>query len=188
MSAWTLLLIAVGVSADAFAVAVGRGLGMRRLDWRAAAALAGAFGAAQAVMPLMGALLGSQLAHYVTSVDHWVAFGLLGVVGARMLRGAWRGDGEDGVSGVRIGWRELLVLAVATSIDALAVGISFAFLEIDVLAAAAVIGVTTLLLSLGGVLVGSRAGARVRRPAEAVGGLVLIGMGTRILLSHLAVV
>jgi len=186
MSLWTLLLIAVGVSADAFAVAIGKGLAMRRLHWQPALRLGVAFGVAQAVMPLLGWLLGSQLAHDVTSIDHWVAFVLLGAVGGRMLRGAW-GEHDAAVPG-RIGWRELVVLAVATSIDALAVGISFAFLDVDIVGAAVLIGVTTLVLSLVGVVVGQRAGARFRGPAEAVGGVVLIGIGTRILLTHLAVI
>ena len=189
MSLWILLLIAVGVSADAFAVAIGKGFGMRRLDWRAATRLAAAFGLAQAAMPLLGWLLGSQLAHYITSIDHWVAFVLLGAVGGRMLLGAWTDDDDTSArpSGL-IGWRELLVLSVATSVDALAVGISFAFLEVDIVAAAGLIGVITFGLALAGVVVGQRAGSRLRGPAEAVGGVVLIGIGTRILLTHLAVI
>ena len=113
MSLWTLLLISVGVSADAFAVAVGRGLPMRRLDGREAVRLGLAFGTAQAVMPLLGWLLGSQLAHYVTSIDHWVAFVLLGAVGGRMLRGAWAEEEDAGeLAARRVGRRELLVLSV----------------------------------------------------------------------------
>ena len=185
MSLITLLLVAVGLSADAFAVALGKGLGTTRLRWRSALSLAVAFGVAQALMPLVEWLLGSQLARWISSLDHWVAFALLGVVGGKMLRDAWAGDDAEPADG--LSWREVLVLSVATSIDALAVGIGFAFLEVDVLAAAALIGVTTLLLSLAGVVLGSRVGARARRPAEAAGGVVLIGIGTRILLTHLAV-
>ena len=189
MSLLTLLVISVGVSADAFAVAVGKGLGTPRLDWRAATRLAVAFGIAQAVMPLLGWLLGSQLARYITSIDHWVAFVLLGVVGGRMLRGAWSAKDDAGEQPTgTIGWREVAVLSVATSIDALAVGISFAFLDVNVLGAAALIGVTTLALSLLGVVIGVRAGARFRGPAEAVGGVVLLGIGTRILLTHLELI
>ena len=188
MSFWALLLIAVGISADAFAVALGKGLAMRRLDWRTTLRLAGAFALAQAVMPVIGWFLGSQLAHYVTSVDHWIAFVLLGVVGGKMLRDAWSADVEGAGDGALLPGRELLVLSVATSIDALAVGISLAFFEIDILGAAGLIGVTTLLLAVAGVVLGHRAGSRFRRPAEAVGGVVLIGIGTRILLTHLALV
>jgi putative Mn2+ efflux pump MntP len=191
MSFWPLLLISVGVAADAFAVSVGKGLAMSRLDWRAASRLALAFGLAQAAMPVVGWLLGSQLARYITSIDHWVAFLLLGAVGSHMLRSAWAEDEQEGGPGSgrgQVGTRELVVLSVATSIDALAVGISLALLRADIVAAAALIGVVTFALSLVGVVVGHRAGARFRRPAEAVGGVVLIGIGTRILLSHLAVI
>jgi putative Mn2+ efflux pump MntP len=188
MSLPTLLLIALGVSADAFAVAIGKGLQMRRFDPRQAAALAVTFGLFQALMPLLGYLLGTGLERYITEVDHWVAFALLGLVGARMIREALRADPHDGVAGnPALHPRELLVLGVATSIDALAVGIGFAFLEVNVALAVALIGVITLLLSFGGVALGQRAGARYRRPAEIVGGGILIAIGTKILLNHLGV-
>ncbi len=185
----TLLLIAFGVSADAFAVAVGKGLGMRRLQLRTAATLAVAFGLAQGLMPVLGWLLGTQLADAIVELDHWIAFGLLAFVGARMVREALRSDrGDDpapGAGGLQV--RELLLLSVATSIDALAVGISFAFLDVSILAAASLIGGVTLVLSFAGVVIGQRAGARFRRPAEVAGGLVLIGIGLKILLDHLGV-
>ena len=185
MSTFGLFFIAIGVSADAFAVAVGKGLAMRRLNLRAALSIAVAFGLAQALMPVAGWLLGSQMSQYITAFDHWIAFGLLGLVGGKML---FEAAATDDKSDARpLTWHELAVLAVATSIDALAVGISFAFLDVDILAAAALIGVTTLLISLAGVTVGHRAGARFRGPAEIVGGLVLIGIGLQILLEHLHV-
>jgi putative Mn2+ efflux pump MntP len=179
----TLMFIALGVSADAFAVAVGKGLGMRRLDVRAAGAIAVAFGAAQAVMPLLGWLLGSQMERLITSFDHWVAFGLLATLGGKMLWEARR-RGEEG-AGSALGRRELLVLSAATSIDALAVGISFAFVSVSILRAVLLIGATTTVVALAGVLLGHRAGARWRRPAELAGGAVLILIGLRILLTHL---
>ncbi len=187
LSLLTLLLLAVGVSADAFAVAVGKGLGMPRLRAGDALRLAVAFGLAQAVMPLIGYVLGAQLARYVMSVDHWVVFVLLGAIGLTMLHQAWRGNDDEKDQPGEISHRQLLVLSVATSIDALAVGIGFAFLDVNLLGAVSLIGVTTFGLTLLGVVVGHRAGARFRRPAEAAGGLVLIGIGTRILLSHLGV-
>ena len=183
----TVLLLAVGVSADAFAVAVTQGLRMRRLQLRLALLIAVTFGVFQGLMPLLGYLVGSQLDQWVTEVDHWVAFGLLALVGGKMLRealGAHEDEPPD--RQLVLTRRELLVLAVATSIDALAVGISFAFLDIDVLTAVVVIGLTTCLLSFGGVLLGQRAGARFRRPAEVAGGLILIAIGTRILVDHLS--
>lgn len=201
MSFAAVLLIAMGVSADAFAVALGKGLTMRRLHGPTAASIAVAFGAAQALMFLVGWLLGAQLETYVTAVDHWVAFALLLLVGGAMLFEARSGDEDDvvepsapaGGSGAlatrsRVAPRELLVLSVATSIDALAVGISSALLDVDLVVAATVIGLVTASLSFAGVVLGQRAGARLRGPAEVAGGLVLIAIGTRILLQHLGVV
>ena len=202
MSFAALLLIAMGVSADAFAVALGKGLTMRRLHRPTAVTIAAAFGGAQALMFLVGWLLGAQLETYVTSVDHWIAFALLLLVGGAMLFEARSGEDEADTAEVdepdagdgsvatrrRVAPRELLVLAVATSIDALAVGISSALLDVDIVAAVLVIGVVTCVLSFAGVVLGQRAGARWREPAEVAGGLVLIAIGTRILLQHLGVV
>lgn len=179
-----MLIIALGVSADAFAVAVTQGVRMRRFSWRTALLVAATFGVFQGGMPLLGHLVGSQLEQSITAFDHWVAFGLLAVVGVKMLREALGPADEDAGGGV-LTRRELLVLAVATSIDALAVGITFAFIDVDVVTAVALIALTTFVLSLTGVALGSRAGARYRRPAEVVGGLVLIAIGTRILVEHL---
>ena len=184
MSALTLVLVALGVSADAFAVAVGKGLERRRRDLRQALVVAAVFGAFQAGMPLLGWFVGSELEDLVTSVDHWVAFVLLAAVGGRMLHEALAADGPAPARG--IGWRELLVLALATSVDALAVGITFAFLPLRILPAVLLIGATTAVVSFGGVLLGQRAGARWRRPAELAGGVVLIGIGVKILLDHLS--
>lgn len=194
MSLPALLLVAFGVSADAFAVAVGKGLGMRRLHRRTAMVLAVAFGSAQGLMTLLGWVLASQLQRFITSFDHWVAFGLLALVGLRMLREAVTGHAAEtaetgaqgGGTGLLIRPRELLMLAVATSIDALAIGISLAIVDVSILLAAALIGAVTFGVCLAGVALGYRAGARWRRPAEAVGGLILIGIGLTILLDHLA--
>lgn len=202
MSVPALLLIAFGVSADAFAVAVGKGLKMRRFDAGTAAVIAVAFGLAQALMPLLGWLLGSQLENLITGVDHWVAFGLLALVGGKMLREALTADRDDleaqieAASPVTSGTetrmlvepRQLLVLAVATSIDALAVGISLALVDVNILAAVALIGAVTCVLSFAGVAVGQRAGAQLRGRAEVAGGLILIGIGLKILLDGLGVV
>jgi putative Mn2+ efflux pump MntP len=183
VSPFTLTFIALGVSADAFAVAVGKGLGMRRFDLRAAATIAVAFGTFQAGMPLLGWLLGSQMERIITSFDHWIAFGLLAVAGGKML---WEGFGDtDAHPDATPGWHELLVLSTATSIDALAVGIGLAFLPISILPVVLLIGATTAVLSLGGVVLGHRAGARWRRPAVLAGGVILILIGLRILLDHL---
>jgi putative Mn2+ efflux pump MntP len=196
MSFLTLLLIALGLSADAFAVAVGKGLTMRRLHVPTMLAIAAAFGFAQGAMPVIGWLLGAQLQQYIEEYDHWIAFGLLAIVGGKMLREAFSDDEEDvpaadaGASGgvaLLVPVRELVVLAVATSIDALAVGIGFAFLEVNILGAAVLIGVVTFLLSAVGVVLGHRAGRRWRQPAEIAGGLVLIAIGIKIVLDHTGV-
>lgn len=187
MPLWTLLLVALGVSADAFAVALGKGLHIRRLGVRDAAAIALSFGGFQALMPLIGWFVGVRLQGYITEVDHWVAFGLLALIGGKMLHEALTAGPDDEPDEDHVGVRELLVLSVATSIDALAVGVSLAFLDVSILGAAALIGVVTAVVSLVGVVVGHRAGLRFRGPAEIAGGVVLILIGLRILLEHLGV-
>lgn len=187
MSLVTLLLVSVGLAADAFAVSVGKGLQTRRLTPRYALALAVTFGLFQGVMPVIGWLLGSGLRDYVTAVDHWIAFGLLALIGAKMIWEALAGDGDDAGDDGTIPLRELLVLGVATSIDALAVGIGFAFLEVSIVGAAVLIAAITFVLSYVGVYLGHRAGARFSGPAEVVGGVILIGIGTKILFDHLGV-
>lgn len=183
MAPWSVFLIALGVSADAFAVSLGKGLTMTRVDLRRATALAGTFGLFQAVMPVIGWLLGTTFAAYITPVDHWVAFGLLALIGGKMLWEAFRGG--EGAGDAGLGVRELLVLGLATSIDALAVGISFAFLEISVLAAVATIGITTAALAFAGVVLGHRVGRRFSSIAEIAGGVILILIGVSIPLEHL---
>lgn len=184
-----LLLIAVGLSMDAFAVSICRGLGMRRLNLRTAAVLALFFGCFQALMPLVGWALGSQLMWLIAPVDHWVAFVLLAFIGGKMLWEAFHEDDEgcgcEDTSAIDL--REFLVLAVATSVDALAAGISFAALNVDIVASVSLIGVITFALSFVGVAVGHFFGARYERPASVVGGVVLILIGLKVLLEHLGV-
>ena len=180
----TLLLIAIGVSADAFAVALGKGLGMRRLNYRHAIIIALSFGVFQALMPLVGWLLGTQFQSLITSVDHWIAFGLLVIVGGKMLYEAFFSkDDEEEDDVLRV--RELVVLSFATSIDALAVGVTLAFVPVSIGGAVSLIGVTTFVLAFLGVVVGRRVGARFGKPAEIAGGVVLILIGTKILFDHL---
>lgn len=186
MSFLTLFLIAVGLSADAFAVALGKGLQMRRLSAQGILALALTFGLFQGLMPVLGWAVATGFSDYVTAVDHWIAFGLLAVIGGKMIWEAF-GDDDDEAGDGRVPFVELMVLGVATSIDALAVGISFAFLDVSVAGAAVLIGVTTFVLTAVGVFLGHRAGVRFRGPAEVVGGLVLIGIGLKILLEHTGV-
>jgi putative Mn2+ efflux pump MntP len=186
MALWSVFLIALGVSADAFAVALGKGLHMRRLNYRTAILIAVTFAAFQAGMPLLGWFLGNQLEDYITEFDHWVAFGLLALIGGKMLWDAFTG-GDDTDVDDRLRVRELLLLAIATSVDALAVGISFAFLSVPIGPSVVVIGFTTLVLTFAGVLIGHRAGLKFRGPAEVVGGAILILIGTNILFDHLGI-
>ncbi len=185
-----LFLVAVGLSMDAFAVSVCKGLRMKRLDGRRAVVIASFFGAFQMMMPLIGWALGSQFERYITPIDHWIAFALLGFIGGKMLWEAFWGKGEGAACQIeeKLDIPELILLAVATSIDALAVGITFAFLGVDIVSSVVLIGVTTFVLALAGVAVGHRFGARFEKLAAVVGGIVLILIGTKILLEHLGIV
>ena len=180
-----LLLIAVGLSMDAFAVSVCKGLGMRRLNVRVALVLAGLFGLFQGGMPVVGWLLGSRFLWLIEPVDHWIAFGLLAFIGTKMIVDAVRGEEEDAGATDHVAWGEFLMLAVATSIDALAVGISFAALHVEIVPSCITIAITTFVLSLIGVGVGHAFGSRFERPAQILGGIVLILIGVKVLLEHL---
>ncbi len=186
MSFLELLLVAVGLSMDAFAVAVCRGLEMRRIDYRQALLIAVFFGGFQALMPVVGYLLGAGFEHYISAFDHWIAFALLAFIGGKMIWEAVRGGEEEQPQELDL--KMLLMMAVATSIDALAVGITFAFLRMDILSSALTIGATTFLISFGGVAAGNRFGARYKQKAEIVGGVVLVLIGVKILLEHLGVI
>lgn len=184
-----IFLIGVGLSMDAFAVSVCKGLGMHRINYRHAFVIALFFGVFQALMPVIGWLLGSTFAAYVTAFDHWIAFVLLAFVGGKMLWDAFHDDDEGEIEQdeSRLDVKELFMLAIATSIDALAVGISFSFLDINIGVAVAIIGVTTFALSFVGVVFGNRFGTRFERPSQILGGVVLILIGLKILLEHLGV-
>ena len=185
-----LFLIGVGLSMDAFVVSICKGLGMSRLNMRQAAVISLFFGGFQALMPLIGWALGSQLTDFITPIDHWIAFGLLAFVGGKMLWDAFHEDDEDeGVqTDEKLDLKELLMLAIATSIDALAVGITFAFLQVAIVPSITIIGLTTFVISFAGVAVGHFFGARFEKPATIVGGVVLILIGVKILLELLGVI
>ena len=183
-----LFLIGVSLSMDAFAVAVCHGLSMPNLNLRHGAVIALFFGGFQAPMPFLGWLLGSQFAQYIESVDHWVAFGLLALIGGNMVREALSPEDEEESAcpaADRLDLKRLFMMAVATSIDALAVGITFAFFSVPIGPAVSIIGVTTFCISLGGVVIGNFFGTRYKQRAELTGGIVLILLGTKILLEHL---
>ena len=177
-----LFLVALSLSMDAFAVSLCKGLSVGRPTPGQCLTCGAWFGGFQALMPLIGFLLGVRFQGVISSVDHWVAFVLLGLIGANMVREALGGDEEHVDSS--FGPRAMLPLAVATSIDALAVGVTFAFLRVEIAPAVALIGVTTLVLSAIGVKVGSVFGDRFQSKAELAGGVILILMGTKILLEH----
>lgn len=184
-----LLLIAVGLSMDAFAVSICKGLGMKKVNLKVAFVLALFFGGFQALMPLIGWALGSQFLWLISPIDHWIAFVLLAVIGGKMLWEALHDEeGEDdGKPADKIDLGEFFILAVATSIDALAVGISFAALEVDIMPSILIIGVVTFCFTIAGVFVGNFFGSRYEKPASIVGGVVLILIGLKILLEHLGI-
>ena len=185
MSILELFLIAVGLSMDAFAVSVCKGLATRQLRCRHYLIIGAWFGGFQALMPSLGYLLGSTFESYITAIDHWVAFVLLCLIGGSMVKEARSDDEEAGADNSSFAFKTMLLLAVATSIDALAVGVTFAFLQVDIVPAVLFIGCTTFVTSAVGVKVGAVFGARFQRQAELLGGVVLVLMGVNILVEHL---
>ncbi len=181
----SLVLVALGLSADCFAVALSTSLASRGISWSVVLRTGLAFGLFQFLMPLLGWLAGRTIVDIIASYDHWVVFGILAIVGGRMVReGLNRGDhGAEKVEIARL--HILLTLAVATSIDALAVGLSSAFLKISILSASSLIGAVAFLITVAGFILGKRAGKIDGKTAKLVGGLILIGIGVRILVSHL---
>ena len=185
-----LFLLGVGLSMYAFAVSVCKGLGMKKLNKKQALIIGLYFGGFQALMPFVGWLLGSQFQKYITSIDHWIAFILLGFIGGKMMIEAVREWNEEEVVDVMdapIDHKNMLVLAVATSIDALTVGITFAFLGTPIVEAITIIGITTMVISIAGVVVGNFFGSRYKSKAEFIGGLILVLLGLKILLEHLGI-
>lgn len=180
-----LLILAVGLSMDAFAVSICKGLSIQRLKLRHAVTVGLWFGVFQALMPSIGYLLGYAFADLIAAVDHWIAFVLLAIIGGNMIRESLGKDEEDCNPSLAFG--EMLMLAVATSIDALAVGVTFAFLRVNLLPAVTLIGVCTFLISAVGVKIGNAFGSRYKSKAELLGGVVLVLIGLKILLEHLGV-
>ena len=190
MTLLEIFLVGIGLSMDAFAVSICKGLAMPAVNKKQALLIGAYFGVFQALMPLAGWLLGSQFARHVTKLAPWIAFVLLAWIGGSMIRESLSKKEEDEeVEPVELRHKELFLLAVATSIDALAVGVSFSMVELSVPigAAAALIGCTTFAISVGGVFVGHIFGARYKNRAEFVGGAILILIGVKILLEHFGV-
>ena len=185
-----LFLIGVGLSMDAFAAAICQGLFMTRIKWGHALTVGLYFGGFQALMPFIGWMLGSQFADRIQQYDHWIAFILLVLIGGNMIREALSGDEEDAAQAetdLRLDHKKLFLIASATSIDALAIGVTFAFLETAILPAIGIIGCTTFCISVAGVAVGCWFGARYKKRAEITGGAILVLLGIKILLEHLGI-
>ncbi len=183
MSYLELFVIAVGLSMDAFAVSICKGLSVRRLKPRHNLICGLYFGGFQALMPVIGWLLGRQFESLIKSIDHWIAFALLVLIGANMIREAVKNEEEN--LNDSFSPKTMLPLAVATSIDALAVGVTFAFLDVSIVPAVSMIGATTFILSAVGVKIGNVFGAKYKSKAELAGGIALIVIGTKILIEHL---
>lgn len=177
-----ILMIALGLSMDAFAAAVCQGLSMPRMKYKNAVIIGFFFGGFQALMPLLGYFLGSQFNKYFMAFDHWIAFTLLTVIGINMIREAC----ESGDSCERFSLRNIAVLAFATSIDALVVGITFAFMDVNLIPSVSIIGTVTFFISIIGVKIGSVFGERFKKRAEVFGGIVLILIGLKILLEDIS--
>ena len=185
MGLFSLFIIAVGLSMDACAVAICKGLAMQKAPWKKAMIVGLWFGGFQGLMPVIGYVLGSQFERYIVNIDHWIAFILLGIIGINMIKEALS-KGEE-CANASLAAKDMILLAVATRIDALAVGVTFAFLQVQILPAVAFIGVITFTLSTLGVKVGNIFGCRFKSKAELAGGIILIIMGSKILLEHLGV-
>ena len=186
-----LALIGVGLSMDAFAVSICKGLSMRKVDKKYMLVLAAFFGGFQALMPTLGWFLGSQFQTYITAIDHWIAFILLTLIGGKMILDVIKEKGENEEvcpdDSVRIDLKEFFLLAVATSIDALAVGITFAFLQVKLASSVTIIGCITFCFTIAGVLIGNVFGTKFKDKATILGGVILIAIGVKILLEHLGI-
>ena len=186
MSFFELFLIAIGLSMDAFSVSICKGLTTKRFSWRRALVCGLWFGFFQALMPVIGYFLGAQFQEMIEAYDHWIAFGLLFLIGANMIREAF--SKKEGASqNSSLGFRTMFLLAIATSIDALAVGFSFACIQVELWSSVAVIGLTTFVFSVLGVKIGNVFGSKYEKSAGVIGGIILILIGLKILLEHLGV-
>ena len=183
MSIFEILIIGIGLSMDAFAVSLCKGMSMKKMYWKYAVLAGLYFGGFQALMPTIGYFAGARFADAIAAYDHWVAFILLVLIGGNMIRESFDHDEHDDAADFSV--RTMLLLAVATSIDALAVGVSFAFLYVNIALAAALIGCTTFCFGVAGVAIGKFFGDRFRSHSERIGGLMLIAIGIKILVEHL---
>lgn len=180
-----IFLVSVALGMDAFAVSICKGLSLKKMCWKKATIIAIYFGGFQALMPVIGYFLGSAFEAIVESIDHWIAFVLLSIIGGNMIKEAFGKDDEN--CNDDTGFKTMIILAIATSIDALTVGITFAFLNVNLILAVTSIGIITFILSIIGVKIGNVFGDKYESKAEFVGGIILILMGIKILLEHLSI-
>lgn len=185
MELFEIIAIGIGLAMDAFAVSICKGLSMKKIDWKKAIIIALYFGIFQALMPILGYFLGSTFSSFVQSVDHWIAFILLAIIGGNMIKDST--DDEVEKRNDKVDVKTMLLLAIATSIDALAVGVTFAFFEVNLLLSISIIGIITFVLSFLGVIIGNKFGDKFQNRAELAGGIVLIIIGLKILLEHLGI-
>lgn len=186
MGAIEILLISIGLAMDAFAVSVCKGLAMKKMSWKKAIIIGLYFGIFQAVMPVIGYFLGTTFERFITNVDHWIAFILLVGIGINMVKEAFDKESENRNDDVDV--KTMLVLSIATSIDALAIGITFACLKIHIVMPVITIGLITFIISVIGVKIGNRFGDKYEKKAEIMGGVILILLGIKILLEHLGII
>lgn len=188
MGIFELLLLSIGLGMDAFAVSVCKGISMKKMDWKKACIVGLYFGGFQALMPVIGYFLGTSFQSIITNIDHWVAFVLLGIIGGKMIQEAFQKDTDEEEYSSDVSVKTMLILSVATSIDALAVGITFAFFNVNLLLAITFIGLITFVLSVVGTKIGNRFGDKYKGKAEFIGGIILILIGFKILFEHLGII
>lgn len=185
MKLFEVSVIGIGLAMDAFAVSVCKGLSMKKINYKKAIIIALYFGIFQALMPVLGYFLGSTFSSFVQQVDHWIAFILLAIIGGNMIKDST--DKEEEKRNDKVDIKTMLLLAIATSIDALAIGVTFAFFKVNLLSAISIIGIITFVLSIIGVLIGKKFGDKLQNKAELFGGVVLIVIGLKILIEHLGI-
>lgn len=181
-----IILIAIGLAMDAFAVSICKGLSMKKMSWKKAIVIGGYFGIFQGGMPVIGYFLGTSFESLVIKIDHWIAFGLLILIGINMLKEAISNEIEN--YNDKIDLKTMVILALATSVDALTVGITFAFLKTNIIMSSLIIAIITFIISILGVKIGNKFGNKYQKKAEIIGGLILIFMGIKILLEHLGII
>lgn len=181
----SIFMTGIGLSMDAFAVSVAKGMTIKKNQLKMALKISLFFGGFQAIMPMIGWFAGSYFKEYIQAFDHWIAFILLGFIGGKMIYESFKGEDEEADEENELSYKNLTILAIATSIDALAVGISFALFEVSIVWAALIIGITTFILCMFAVLLGKKLGALCQKYAELIGGVILVIIGLKILIEHL---